>query len=119
MCFINISNHPSSQWTDEQILAASEYGQIIDIPFPQITPGITSQEMDMLVDNTINTIQSLHPAAILVQGEYIFTYRLVRNLKLRNFHVYAAQSVRDVVEIHKPDGTYKDVHFHFSGFMEY
>ena len=51
--FYNISNHPSNKWDDKQIAAASKLseigceeftkeGEIIDIPFPNIDPNISS-----------------------------------------------------------------------------
>ncbi|MBK8390607.1 MAG: hypothetical protein IPL23_15555 [Saprospiraceae bacterium] len=34
---INLSNHPSANWSTNQITAASKYGDIIDIPFLTLT----------------------------------------------------------------------------------
>ena len=34
--FVNLSNHPSSNWTPEQISAAG--GNVVDLPFPQVLP---------------------------------------------------------------------------------
>ena len=34
--FINISNHPSDKWSEEMIEAAQQYGQVIDIAFPNV-----------------------------------------------------------------------------------
>ena len=31
--FINHTNHPS-HWLDEQLAAAHQYGEVVDIPFP-------------------------------------------------------------------------------------
>lgn len=35
---INCSNHPSRLWGDPQKEAAKVYGEIMDIPFPQVNP---------------------------------------------------------------------------------
>ena len=46
--FINLSNHDSSKWSVKQIeeaLKLSENGLIIDIPFPNIDPELTSDEI--------------------------------------------------------------------------
>ena len=32
--FINHTNHSSKYWSDEQLVAARQYGDIIDMPFP-------------------------------------------------------------------------------------
>lgn len=37
---LNLSNHPSSLWCDEQIKAAETlFGEIVDLPFPQVDPN--------------------------------------------------------------------------------
>ena len=49
--FINLSNHDSSKWSVKQIeeaLKLSENGPIIDIPFPNIDPELTSDEITKL-----------------------------------------------------------------------
>ncbi len=50
MCtFINLSNHPSATWSEEQLSAASKYGKIIDINFPNITPEMSDIEINLLI----------------------------------------------------------------------
>lgn len=37
---LNLSNHPSSLWCDEQKKAAETlFGEIVDLPFPQVDPN--------------------------------------------------------------------------------
>ena len=36
--FINCSNHPSRYWSREQIEAAEQYGEVVDIRFPIVDP---------------------------------------------------------------------------------
>ena len=36
--FINFSNHPSVRWSAEQTAAAIEFGDIVDVPFPDVLP---------------------------------------------------------------------------------
>jgi hypothetical protein len=43
--FINLSNHPSDAWTQEQKDAASQYGEIQDLPFPNIPPEMGEKEV--------------------------------------------------------------------------
>jgi hypothetical protein len=31
---INLSNHPSANWTTEQLIVAKTFGEIVDLPFP-------------------------------------------------------------------------------------
>lgn len=37
--FINCSNHPSERWSREQKQAAEGYGEIVDLPFPEVDPS--------------------------------------------------------------------------------
>ena len=36
--FINHTNHPSARWSAAQRAAAEGYGEIVDLPFPDIAP---------------------------------------------------------------------------------
>ena len=44
--FINLSNHPHFRWLPEQLKAAERYGEVVDLPFPQIPPQMTGEELD-------------------------------------------------------------------------
>ena len=49
--FINYSNHPSAGWMDDQKNAASmEYGSIVDVPFPAVPVGYTSDDIRQLAE---------------------------------------------------------------------
>ena len=48
--FINLSNHPSNAWSKEQYEAASEYGEVVDIPFPQIEASSSEEDIENLVE---------------------------------------------------------------------
>ena len=41
--FINLSNHRSENWGNDQIEAASRFGEIVDLPFPNVEPGMEIQ----------------------------------------------------------------------------
>ena len=47
--FINHTNHPSQYWSDEQLAAAHQYGEVVDIPFPLIDPALHSDEIGQFV----------------------------------------------------------------------
>ena len=49
---INISNRACDKWSEKQLQAASEFGQIVDIPFPTIDPYADSEAIDDLVKET-------------------------------------------------------------------
>lgn len=44
--FINVSNHPSSKWSQAQKDAAG--GEILDIPFPNINPRASTWEVEAM-----------------------------------------------------------------------
>ena len=46
--FINFSNHLLSTWTEKQIKAAKEYGELEEIVFPNINPQFTIEQVQML-----------------------------------------------------------------------
>lgn len=41
---VNLSNHPVSKWTPEQMQAALvEFGGVVDLPFPNIPPDVSRE----------------------------------------------------------------------------
>ena len=40
---INCTNHPYEIWNDAQRKAAAAYGEVLDMPFPQIDPKLEQQ----------------------------------------------------------------------------
>lgn len=75
--FINLSNHRSVNWCNAQRQAAESYGEIVDIPFPQVSPKADSEEIDKLIDEYLETLSKHDVSAIMLQGEFVFTFRLV------------------------------------------
>lgn len=97
---INVSNHPHDKWQERQIREAQAiFGTIIDYPFPQIDTKATSESIDRQAEVFAATILAKDlNAAVLIQGEYIFTYRLVNILKCFGIRCVAAESARQVEE---------------------
>ncbi len=117
--FINLSNHPSSQWTAEQLAAAEQYGTVTDMPFPVIDSGADSEEIAKLVEETFDRLRSLaagKTATVHLMGEMTFTYALVRRLKDTGVRCVASTTDREVVD--NGDGT-RTTRFHFVRFREY
>lgn len=117
--FINLSNHPSPQWTAEQLAAAEQYGTVTDMPFPVIDSGADSEEIAKLVEETFDRLKSLaagKTATVHLMGEMTFTYTLVRRLKDAGFRCVASTTDREVVD--NGDGT-RTTRFHFVRFREY
>ena len=118
--FINLSNHALQNWSTKQKEEAEKYGELIDLPFPNISPYADSVEIDRLVEKYFNKGMGYHNPVVMLQGEFIFTFRLATKLKAAGIKVVAGRSERIVVESVNSEGIpVKKSEFHFAGFMEY
>lgn len=117
MVFINHSNHPSEQWDEVQRRIAESYGPIVDVPFPSVVAKSTTGEVQQLVEQYGNRILEKNPVVVMVQGEFTYTYKMVRFLKAHQIQVVAATSDR-IVNI-LDDGKTKQVTFQFVQFREF
>lgn len=118
--FINLSNHSSDKWSKAQLSAAIAYGKVVDIPFPIIAPSAGSEEIDALVQEYFNRLSGLDIAAVMLQGEFVFTYRLVSVLKSSGVRVLSACSERRVADHIDSEGrTQRESVFEFVQFREY
>lgn len=118
---VNLSNHPSEKWGEKQLkIVQEEYGSVRDLPFPEIDPYSTSDEIDRIVEKYYQRIAKIDPPAVMLQGEYIFTYRLICRLKEAGIKVIAGCSERRTIEYINDDGmTTRKSEFEFVGFKEY
>lgn len=115
--FINLTNHPSDSWSEEQLTAAHKYGKIIDIHFPNIEPTFTSSMINKLADETINTIMAIgKDITVHIMGEMTFTYAVVSRLKTIGITCLASTTERNTIIT--PDGK-KISEFRFVQFRDY
>lgn len=118
--FINHTNHESAKWSAEQKLAAESYGKIIDMPFPEVPPNFSSEDVQKMAFDNLQKILEIAPVAVLCQGEFSYTVAMVELLKKNKIPVLAATSERIVSEIVEADGSTKKVSiFQFVRFREY
>ncbi len=132
--FLNISNHPSDKWSDKQREAAlaishelnkrdedAEEGEQIgieDIPFPNIPPNATTEEVEDMAHDFARKLHNewvYQLTAVHIMGELTFSFALVNKIR-DSFACYAATSERNSVM--NADGT-KTVHFDFVQFRRY
>lgn len=117
---INLSNHPSDKWSEAQTAAANEqFGEIVDLPFPQIEPDATPDDITKIAQDYLNRVhQKANPetTAIHIMGEMTLTYQLVGMLKDAGYRCYASTTVREVYE---QEPGKKTVIFQFVNFREY
>jgi hypothetical protein len=120
---INLSNHPSSLWSEAQTKAATEkYGQIINLPFPDIDPNAKTHEIDLQVEvfhvRILKLLASENTGnqAVHIMGELTFCFALVARLQKTGITCLASTTNRET--INNPDGT-KTTQFGFVKFREY
>ena len=92
--FVNLSNHPSTKWTKEQIDEAIrlcpevEFEGIVDIQFPEIDPAGNEEYIDNLSNEYLKKILELKASIknedediiVHVMGEQTFCFSLISKL---------------------------------------
>lgn len=118
--FVNLSNHPSVDWSEEQKKAALVYGGIIDVPFPSVPSSCSDKAMQKLADKAVGAVgKAAYPArevTVHVMGEMTLTYRIVNKLKARGIRCLASTSDRVANDLGNGE---KISQFHFVEFREY
>jgi ABC-type Fe3+-hydroxamate transport system substrate-binding protein len=118
--FVNFSNHPSKTWSSEQLGAARQFGDIVDVAFPEVDPKAEEPSVVSLAHKYTNKIVSLKPDAVLCQGEFTLAYAVITLLISRGIKVLAACSQRTVIDTVASDGSiHKTAVFEFIRFREY
>ena len=105
--FINFSNHSLSTWTEKQIKAAKEYGELEEIVFPNINPQFTIEQVQMLATDYVAKILTHYPIENLT---------VVQQLKEKGVRCVASTTERVVEET---DDNKKVSKFTFVQFREY
>lgn len=103
--FVNCTNHPYSIWGDAQRSAAEVYGEVVDLPFPNVDPTLGPDHIRRLVDDYAQRVEAMHAKAVLVAGEFTFTFMLVDKLLVDGENVVCACSSRTTQEVRRPDGS--------------
>lgn len=117
--FINLSNHPSSSWTAEQLTAAEAFGELIDMPFPQVAPDAKADDIKTIAEAQVAAIMKqaeTHTVTVHVMGEMSLIYRIVRMLSERGIRCVCSTSYRVVKD--QGDGR-RLVEFRFNSFRDY
>lgn len=117
---INCSNHPSRMWGPSQREAARVYGEIVDIPFPQVDPRLDEEGIRKLVGDYAARIEAVRADAVFLAGEFTFLFMLVDKLLKDGENVICACAKRETKEILRPNGvTEKQAVFVFERFRKY
>lgn len=116
--FLNLSNHPYSEWQEEQRKAAEVYGECQDMPFPSVNPDATEKQINDLVEQYVKQITpytKTNKVTVHLMGEMCFTYRMVKRLSALGIRCVCSTSYRIV----RAEGNGKYVEFQFKQFRDY
>lgn len=118
---INLSNHPSVNWSEEQTISAEQqFGQIVDIPFPAVDPYASEDVVAAIADEycqlVLETACGQEYVAVHLMGEMTLTFALLQQLSANGILCVASTTQRDTVEY--PDGRKESV-FNFVRFRKY
>lgn len=117
---INITNHPSNMWSENQINAAKKYGEIFDMPFPNIDATANEKQISKLADQYLQKILNISKEksiTVHLMGELTFTYALLKRLQQHGICCVASTSCRIVKK--ETSGHKEDVYFEFERFRIY
>lgn len=116
--FINFTNHPFKEWEEKQLNEAKEYGEIVDIKFPEIDPKLSISEIRKKAENYVKQIVKMDADSkvVHIMGEMTFTNYVVNKLLQLDIQCVASTTVRDTAI--GEDGT-KISKFHFEQFRPY
>lgn len=117
--FVNLSNHPSADWSEEQKNAALAYGEIIDVSFPSVPSSCSDKAMQKIADKAVGAVvKAAYPASevtVHVMGEMTLTYKIVNKLRARGIRCLASTTDRMVRDLGNGE---KISQFHFVEFRE-
>jgi hypothetical protein len=126
---INLSNHPSANWSVEQTAAAiKQFGeltigvsQIQDLPFPAVDPEGDEAYIQSLCNEYLLKIEEIAGQArndnnvVHIMGELTFTFAMVNALQEKGFTCVASTTER----IAKEENGVKTSEFRFVKFRPY
>ena len=118
--FINLSNHPCEFWDEKQKMAASEYGEIKDLPFPMVDANDDTMYIETLADEYFQKIKDFacdYDVTVHLMGELTLTFSLLKRLQEYGIRCVASTSKRIVKE--EIPGRKEEVIFEFERFREY
>lgn len=117
---LNLTNHPSTLWSDKQRDAARVYGEIMDMPFPAIDETDDEMYISTLADEYLQKILDLakeNNVTVHLMGELTFTFALLKRLQEHGIPCVASTSKRIVKE--ETAGRKGEVIFQFERFRRY
>lgn len=98
--FINFSNHPSKKWGEQQLREAQRFGEVKDLPFPNVQPEWSSEEVNRLADEYAEILTKMggENCTVHIMGEMTFTHAVVSRLKEQGIVCVASTTKRCAYE---------------------
>lgn len=117
---LNFTNHPSKIWSEKQKDAAKLFGEVVDMPFPQIEESADENYISKLADEYLQ--KNLHIAkntrvTVHLMGEQTFVFSLLKRLRKNDIECVASTTKR-IVKLDST-GQKKEVVFQFERFRYY
>ena len=120
---INLSNHPSANWSVQQLAAVQVYGKVIDLAFPDVDPSGNEEYIRILREDYLKIIDdicrddknSISTVTVHIMGEMTFTFAMVHALQKRNITCIASTTER----VSSENSGIKTSEFRFVRFREY
>ncbi len=117
---VNFSNHLSQSWSEEQLAAAAQFGEIVDIAFPNVPADADEAFVSALADKCCAEICALGADAAMVQGEMSLAFSVAARLSARGITPLCACSERNCETAQADDGsTVRRSVFKFVRFRKY
>lgn len=122
--FINFSNHRTENWGEEQLAAAKSYGEIVDMPFPNVDPlggeNYIASLADEYVEKILSMIQNPLQDVVHIMGELNLVFSVVSKLTAKGVTCVASTTERIVVEkVTETGELIKNATFKFCQFRVY
>ena len=107
--FLNLSNHPISQWSEEQKQAAKNLrcGDLLEFPggLPLIPANAKIADVEKIAETIFKEVNKLNIAAAYVAGEFTLTYILVSQLEASDVRCFVATADQSCNEVLQDDGS--------------
>lgn len=116
---LNLSNHPSNTWSKQQKDAAIlQFGGILDMPFPEIDPDASLEQVQQLARETFDSIMALQipDLSIHLMGEFTFCFQAINLFANKGIFCFASTTKRSVA--FNSDGSKTSI-FEFRFFRPY
>ncbi|MGL5563577.1 MAG: CRISPR-associated protein [Tannerellaceae bacterium] len=98
---INLSNHPSALWSNKQLMAAQEFGDIYDLEFPSVDPDKGGKYIESLAIEYFGKIEIIisreavsQIVCVHLMGEISFCFALFRLLRQHEIRCVVSTSRR-------------------------